>query len=564
MTTCSAPPRVRHTSLCPRDPIPSQGGALVGKRVGRGHRERPAERDGPIRQDGIGDRDRLTGQRPGCGIEWLHHQGGAAHEDQRVLCNLEIGPALHQPDALARLVECRHVGRNRRNPLVCHVQEVPAVGEEVGEAVPVFPARRVAGDDALLAGRTAGLCRAPSPVRRGQRFERSTHRRDALESLSTDVPRADDDHVAGAPGALDVFGKGRALADRLRWPTGAVYLQELAFGDERHVAAVGRPEGRARAARPGDGLCRGAVQRPQPELPRLPVHSDVGEVRAVWRQGETVRGRVADQALLAGDEQRGAIDGWGHRGRGPRCPPHPAGETGRQRHGHPCPRQDADAAAGQRCNGRRHGTRAGRRWRRLQFQPRHADVRQTLRRVLLQAPPQQRHHGGRRRGRQPRPVGILRDDGDDRLGDVFAVEGPRAGEHFEEHGAEGPDVGAAIDGLALGLLRRHVGGRAQDHPAHRHRRGGDGRRIRLVAGRVRIRGIERLGQTEVEHLHGAVRPDLDVRGFQVAVDDALFVSGLQRLGDLPGDRQARRRAERRRAPCVARGPPLRRVPSPGR
>ena len=107
------------------------------------------------------DRDRLTGQRPGCGIEWLHHQGGAAHEDQRVLRNLEVGSALHQPDALARSVECRHVGRNRRNPLVSHVQEVPAVGEEVGETVPIFPARRVAGDDALPRAEPPGSVARP-------------------------------------------------------------------------------------------------------------------------------------------------------------------------------------------------------------------------------------------------------------------------------------------------------------------------------------------------------------------------------------------------------------------
>ncbi len=204
MTTCSAPLRVRHTSsVSARRANPAlEGGTLVGERASRGHRERPAERDGRIRQNGIGDRDRLTGQRPGCGIEWLHHQRAAAHEDQRVLRDLEVRPALHQPDALARPVECRYVGRNRREPLVSHVQEVPAVGEEVGEAVPVFAARR---------------------VRRGQRFERSAQHRDALElrlgrtraprvSLSTyvrraDVRRADDDHVARTPVPLTFWPK---------------------------------------------------------------------------------------------------------------------------------------------------------------------------------------------------------------------------------------------------------------------------------------------------------------------------------------------------------------------
>ena len=49
--------------------------------------------------------------------------------------------------------------------------------------------------------------------------------------------------------------------------------------------------------------------------------------------------------------------------------------------------------------------------------------------------------------------------------------------------------------------------------------------------------IERLGQPEVEHLHRAVGAQLDVGGLQVAVDDAVLVRRLERLGNLPGDRQ---------------------------
>ena len=43
------------------------------------------------------------------------------------------------------------------------------------------------------------------------------------------------------------------------------------------------------------------------------------------------------------------------------------------------------------------------------------------------------------------------------------VERVSAGEHLVEDDAEGPDVGALVDGLALRLLRRHVGGGADDH-----------------------------------------------------------------------------------------------------
>jgi hypothetical protein len=44
-----------------------------------------------------------------------------------------------------------------------------------------------------------------------------------------------------------------------------------------------------------------------------------------------------------------------------------------------------------------------------------------------------------------------------------------------------------------------------------------------------------LGEAEVEHFDGAVRTELDVCRLQVAVDDALLVGCLKRIGDLPGD-----------------------------
>ena len=63
---------------------------------------------------------------------------------------------------------------------------------------------------------------------------------------------------------------------------------------------------------------------------------------------------------------------------------------------------------------------------------------------------------------------------------------------------------------------------------------------------------DRLGQAEVEHLHDTVRRDLDVRGLQVAVDDALVVGHLERVGHLARDAQAPgRRAARRPVPRAA-------------
>ena len=42
-------------------------------------------------------------------------------------------------------------------------------------------------------------------------------------------------------------------------------------------------------------------------------------------------------------------------------------------------------------------------------------------------------------------------------------------------------------------------------------------------------------EPEVQHLHPIVRVRRDVRGLQVAMDDALLVGGFKGIRDLPGD-----------------------------
>ena len=54
---------------------------------------------------------------------------------------------------------------------------------------------------------------------------------------------------------------------------------------------------------------------------------------------------------------------------------------------------------------------------------------------------------------------------------VAPCEGPPAREHLVEHGAEREDVRARVHGAALGLLGRHVGGRAEEHAPPRSRAG---------------------------------------------------------------------------------------------
>ena len=51
----------------------------------------------------------------------------------------------------------------------------------------------------------------------------------------------------------------------------------------------------------------------------------------------------------------------------------------------------------------------------------------------------------------------------------------------------------------------------------------------LVDARLRVHG---LGQTEVQDLHLVVRRDLHVGRLQIAMDDAFFMRGFQRLGNL--------------------------------
>ena len=45
------------------------------------------------------------------------------------------------------------------------------------------------------------------------------------------------------------------------------------------------------------------------------------------------------------------------------------------------------------------------------------------------------------------------------------------------------------------------------------------------------------GETEVEHLHRSVAADLDVGWFEIAMDDAGGVGGVERIGNLLSDGQ---------------------------
>ena len=114
--------------------------------------------------------------------------------------------------------------------------------------------------------------------------------------------------------------------------------------------------------------------------------------------------------------------------------------------------------------------------------------------------------------------------------------------------AEGPDVRALVDWLAVRLLGAHVGGSAEDHARLRHR----GRRV-IVGGIVRRRDC-RVADTAGAGSSAFASPKsstftvpssghLDVGGLQIAMDDPLLVRGFERGGDLPRNRRALRPAD---------------------
>jgi hypothetical protein len=135
-----------------------------------------------------------------------------------------------------------------------------------------------------------------------------------------------------------------------------------------------------------------------------------------------------------------------------------------------------------------------------EFETHVADVSPPTRRIFLQATGEHTAHVRRRRGRQPAPVGLARENRCDGVGGRRAGKGEPAGDHLEEHAAERPDVRTLVDGLTARLLGAHIAGRAHDR-ACVEVAGHDRRQVRLLAIRP---GRERLRQAEVERFDVAV------------------------------------------------------------
>ena len=88
-------------------------------------------------------------------------------------------------------------------------------------------------------------------------------------------------------------------------------------------------------------------------------------------------------------------------------------------------------------------------------------------------------------------------------------------QHFVEHATERIDVAAAVNGIAGGLLRTHVGGRADTSAG--------------LGERVALHRAERFPDTEVRHEGVPVR-EQDVFGLDVAMDHAMTMGVVERAG----------------------------------
>ena len=335
----------------------------------------------------------------------------------------------------------------------------------------------------------------------------------------------EDDGPGAAPAASPRLHR---IADRLDTPVGERHLVQLALREEGDPAAVGRPERVAGA--PGAGQEAGPdlveLLDPQSLLP-LGVGADEHDAPAVGGDRRASGGGVDRGAGRGGDRE--AEERRPRRGR--EGPPAEGRDREREEAATAQPTRPARGAPGRGDGGGLGGER------RLEQQPRLADVAQALPGIAVEAAGDQAsHRGGCRRG-QGGPVGLPREHGRQHVGDRLAAEQPLARQHLVEKGAEGPDVRALVDRLAAGLLGRHVGRGAEDE-AGGGAGVGEGRGLRQVgraAGERVARTGPGLGEAEVEDLDLAVRGHLHVRRLEVAVDDALLVGFLEGLGDLPRD-----------------------------
>ena len=171
--------------------------------------------------------------------------------------------------------------------------------------------------------------------------------------------------------------------------------------------------------------------------------------------------------------------------------------------------------------------------------------------LLREAARQDPAHGPVDRFRQPgNRLGLVPDDGGERVDEGAAGEGPPPRQELVEDGPEGELVGPVVDVASLGLLRGHVRGRPDGDSRDRRRGAGN----RCVVRRGDGRGREER-EAEVEDLRVPLARDEDVRGLHVAVDEPRLVRGREAGGDLRREVERARDGERARREEVGERPP---------
>ncbi len=152
--------------------------------------------------------------------------------------------------------------------------------------------------------------------------------------------------------------------------------------------------------------------------------------------------------------------------------------------------------------------------------------------ILLKAPRQQASDTAWRLGWQQPPRRFGADHGGEGVRHGLSGESGRARQHLEEHTPERPDIGTLVDQMPSCLLRAHVCGGTENHAGERSApRQSWGLRL------IRPRPFRREGlcEPEVEHLDHSIARDLDVGGFEIAMDDPGSMGSVERVGDLLRD-----------------------------
>jgi len=168
-------------------------------------------------------------------------------------------------------------------------------------------------------------------------------------------------------------------------------------------------------------------------------------------------------------------------------------------------------------------------------------VRDPLPAIFLQASFQQQpNRFGSIRG-QGTPIGIDLQSVRECVADIFTLEYTLAGEHFVQDATERPYIGALVGIAAPCLFRRHVGRRSENHS----RLSRSDRQCGRIAHIARRTCLERLGETEIEHLYLTLARERNIARLEIAVNDSFLVRGLQCVGDLP--RNVERLIDRKRS-----------------